>query len=193
MVTGKIDGRDGEQTDVFEVVTHWGLVVLAALAGLGALLRIFSPAAAGFAQGLDQTTLLYLAVAGSLLLFKQIKTFSVGQLKFEMIEKIRERQDKQEERLADIALVLPLLLPQNEVKHVKNLFERATSRYMGGHPLRTELRRLASIGLLSRKSGRHIGEMKDDATFDLGECVELTDLGRAWAIRIQEIEGTGAL
>jgi len=68
--------------------------------------------------------LLYLAVAGGLLLLRQIKTFRLGQLKLELIERIRERQDRQEERLADIGLILPLLLPDKEVSHIKNLFEQ---------------------------------------------------------------------
>lgn len=136
-----------ESTGSFEVVTQWGLVVLAVIASMGALLRILSPAAINVTQGLNQKTLLYLAAAGGLLLFKQVKTFSMGQLKLEMIEKIRDRQDNQEERLADMALILPLLLPQNEVKHIRNLFARATGGYSGSHAVRTELRRLASIGL----------------------------------------------
>ena len=121
VAAGNIRESKDESTGPFEVVTQWGLVALAVIAAIGALLRIFSPAAIKVTQGLDQTTLLYLAVAGGLLLFKQIKTFSMGLLKFEMIEKIRDRQDDQEERLADMALILPLLLPQNEVKHIRNL------------------------------------------------------------------------
>ncbi len=142
-----------ESTGSFEVVTQWGLVVLAVIASIGALLRILSPAAINVTQGLNQKTLLYLAAAGGLLLFKQVKTFSMGQLKLEMIEKIRDRQDNQEERLADMALILPLLLPQNEVKHIRNLFARATGGYSGSHAVRTELRRLASIGLSERRTG----------------------------------------
>jgi hypothetical protein len=190
VAAAKIRESKDESTGPFEVVTQWGLVALAVIAAIGALLRIFSPAAMKVTQGLDQTTLLYLAVAGGLLLFKQVKTFSMGQLKFEMIEKIRDRQDDQEERLADMALILPLLLPQNEVKHIRNLFARTTGGYNGSHAVRTELRRLASIRLLSRKADRSISEMKDDTKFDLGEYVELTDLGRQWAARIQQIEGT---
>src|SRR5215469_15094062 len=97
-----------DQSNPIEIVTSWGLVFLAIIAAAGALLRILSPQTIDVARGLDQTTLLYLGVAGSLLLLKQIKTFSLGQLKLEMIEKIRERQDRQEERLADMALILPL-------------------------------------------------------------------------------------
>jgi hypothetical protein len=189
--TAKSRQSEDENASPFETVTRWGLVVLAVIAATGALFRIFNPATIGITQGLDQTTLLYLMVAGGLLLLKQIKTFSLGQLKLEMIEKMRERQDRQEERLADIQLILPLLLPENEVKHIRNLFGRVTDGYKGSHSLRTELRRLASIGLLKRKAGRNIAEMKDDTKFDLGEYLELTDLGRRWAVRIQEIEAGG--
>jgi hypothetical protein len=189
--TAKIRESEDESASPVEIVTRWGLVVLAVIATIGALLRIFSPTTISVTQGLDQTTLLYLAVAGGLLLLRQIKTFSLGQLKLEMIEKIRERQDMQEERLADIQLILPLLLPDKEVRHIKNLFARATGGYRGSHPVRTELRRLASIGLLSRKVDRSIAELKDGADFDLGDYVELTELGRRWAVRLQEIEATG--
>ena len=50
-------------------------------------------------ERLDKTTLLYLGVAGGLLLLRQVKTFSLGELKLEMIEKLRERQQKQEEKM----------------------------------------------------------------------------------------------
>jgi hypothetical protein len=177
-----------DESNPIEIVTSWGLVLLAIIAAAGALLRILSPQTIDVARGLDQTTLLYLGVAGALLLLKQIKTFSLGQLKLEMIEKIRERQDRQEERLADMALILPLLLPSEEVKHIKNVFARTTGGYHGSHAVRTELRRLASIGLLTRRAGKTIAEMKDGTEFDLAEVVELTDLGRRWALRIQEME-----
>lgn len=172
-----------------EAATRWGLVILAGLAVLGAMFRVFSSPASAAASHLDQTTLLYLGVAGAFLLFRHIKTFSMGQLKFELIEKLRERQDKQEERLADIALILPLLLPDREVKHVRNLWAHATAGYKGNHFLRTELRRLRSIGLLTMKEGRTVAEMKDGAEFDLADYVGLTELGRRWAVRIQEIAG----
>src|SRR5262249_5430066 len=93
-----------EPVDVVEVATRWGLVALAAVAVLGALLRVFAPGPLSIPERLDQTTLLYLGVAGGLLLLRQVKAFSLGQLKFEMIEKIAEQQQKQAEKLADIAL-----------------------------------------------------------------------------------------
>ena len=177
---------DKTESKSAEAATRWGLVILAGLAALGALLRMIGTRGAG---NLDQTTLLYLGVAGALLLFRHIKTFSMGQLKFELIEKLRERQDKQEERLADIALVLPLLLPNREVKHIRNLWAHTTAGYTGNHDLRTELRRLRTIGLLTMKENRKVAEMKDNAEFDLANYVGLTELGRRWAVRIQEIAG----
>ena len=87
-------------SDPVEIATRWGLVALASLAAVGALLRTIVPGRLSLAERLDQTTLLYLGVGGALLLLRQVKTFSLGQLKFELIEKIREQQLKQEERLA---------------------------------------------------------------------------------------------
>src|SRR5215216_2590879 len=88
---------DQDESKPIDIVTRWGLVLLSILAALGASLRIVHPQQMNVAQGLDQTTLLYLVVAGALLLLRQIKAFSLGQLKLEMIEKIRDRQDRQEE------------------------------------------------------------------------------------------------
>jgi hypothetical protein len=153
---------------------------------------VFAPGPAALPDRLDQTTLLYLGVAGVLLLLRQVKTFSLGQLKFEMLEKLREQQQKQAERLADIALILPLLLPDREVRHVRNLFVKQTEKYQGGSSLREELRRLRSIGLIAKKPDRNIGDLRDGLTFDLADSVELTDLGRRWAARIQEIQAGDA-
>jgi len=176
-----------ERIDIVEVVMSWGLVALAMFAVLGAALRVFGPGATALAERLDQTTLLYLTVAGVLLMLRHIKTFSLGQLKFEMIEKLRERQEKQEERLADMALILPFLLPQNDASHIKNLAAGKT-KYDGSHAVRTELRRLQSIGLVSKKPNRHIGDIKDGAAVDLADILELTTLGKRWAAMIQDIE-----
>jgi hypothetical protein len=182
-------GHDNlEPTGPVEVATRWGLVALAVVAALGALLRVFAPGTLTLPERLDQTTLLYLGVAGGLLLLRQVRTFSFGQLKFEMIEKLREQQLKQAERLADIALILPLLLPDKEVRHIQNLFVKQTERYQGGGSLREELRRLRSIGLIAKKSDRNIGDLHDGKVFDLSDYAELTELGRRWAVRIQEIQ-----
>lgn len=176
---------DANAPDIIERVSKWSLVVFAGFAGLGALVRMFGPREAGALQRTDQTTLLYLAVAGALLLLHKIRTFSFGQLKFELIEKVRERQVKQEE---DIALVIPLLLPKTEKMHLKNLANGTTGRYRGSHALRGELRRLRSMGLISNRPNVKIGDMKDGMEFDLSDYAELTELGKRWASRIRDIE-----
>jgi hypothetical protein len=181
-----------ESTDAVEVATRWGLVGLALLTVLGAVLRIFAPGALSLPERLDQTTLLYLGVAGMLLLLRQVKTFSLGQLKLEMIEKLREQQQKQEEKIADIALILPFLLQDKEVRHIRNLYVGQTEKYEGSGALREELRRLRSIGLISKKADRNIGDMRDGVMLDLADNVELTELGRRWARRIQEIQSGDA-
>lgn len=183
-----LEPKKPESTDTVEVATRWGLVALAALAALGALLRTFAPGTPSLPERLDQTTLLYLGVAGGLLLLRQVKTFSLGQLKLEMIEKLREQQQKQEEKIADIALILPLLLQDKEVRHIRNLFVGRTEKYQGAGTLREELRRLRSIKLIAKKPDRNIGDMRDGMVFDLADYVELTELGRHWAHRIQEIQ-----
>jgi len=186
------DPNSRNNPDKTEIVTRWALVGLAALAAGGAIARVFDLIRPQFEDHLDQTTLLYLAVAGVLLLLRQMKSLSFGQLKVEMIERLRERQAKQEERLDDINLILPLLLPDSELTHIKKLSSGATAGYEGTHALRTELRRLRSLGLISKKPNRNVADIKDNLKVDLDDYVELTQLGRRWASRVQEMESTDA-
>ncbi|MFL9829133.1 hypothetical protein, partial [Rhodoplanes sp. SY1] len=86
-------GNGEIKLDWFERTTQIGLLVLASLAALGGALRIFG---LGNQDRLDQTTLFYFLGAGSILLLKQIKTLSFGQIKLEMIKEIAARQDRQE-------------------------------------------------------------------------------------------------
>ena len=84
------------------------------------------------------------------------------------------------------------LVPEAELKHLFNLREGATKGYSGRLTLQSELRHLASSGLLMRKQGRAIAEMKPGTTFDLAEYIELTDLGR-FLLNFAEQEGSGKL
>jgi type III secretory pathway component EscS len=122
----------------------------------------------------------------------RIKLFKFGDLQIELLEQVREAQIKNDRQLEDIRLVLPLLLPKSELVHLMNLQEGRTASYRGGNALRAELRRLRSIGLIQMRPNRTVGEMTSGTVFDLGECVELTSLGRRWAMRIREIEKTDA-
>ncbi len=90
--------RDGKQRAIDMI-----LMLLAAICMLGALLRmLFS--SADILQRIDETTLLYLCSAGALLLLRQAKTFSFGDLKveFEQIREIAE-QAKQTAEVAEDA------------------------------------------------------------------------------------------
>ena len=172
--------------DVVELIAPLGLVLLASLTAIGAIIRMFGGAEIDVLR-LDNTTLLYLIVSGGFLLLRQIKTFNFGDIKLEMLEKVSERQVQQEEKLDDLDLILPLLLPEKERKHLINLDEGNTKEYKGNKNLRDELRRLRSIGLISMKKG-YIADIKYGTTINLADYVELTSLGRRWTKRIAEIE-----
>jgi hypothetical protein len=118
----------------------------------------------------------------------RLKVLQMSGFKIEMLEQVRERQSEQALQLKDMALMLPLLLPAAERKHLLNLAAGRTSNYSGGHSLRSELRRLRSFDLLRMRPDRHVGMMKDGLNFDLKDFVELTAIGRRWAARISEIE-----
>jgi len=121
-------------------------------------------------------------------IFERFKRFKFSGFELEMLGKVREKQAEQESQLEDIRLILPLLLPETERKHLFNLDRRKTSGYRGSHSLRAELRRLRSIGLLRMKKDKHVGDMKDGSVCDLEDFVELTPLGERWVRRIREIE-----
>jgi hypothetical protein len=180
---------DAEKQDILDLFIPWGLVLLSAGTTWGALSRMFA-AEQDLLKRIDSTTLLYLVVAGALLLFRQIKTLAFGDVKLELLEKVKERQAKQEEKLDNFDLILPLLLPETERKHLQNLAEGKTKNYEGNKSLREELRRLRSIKLISMKNG-FIGDIKDRLTVDLANHVELTKLGWRWYRLIADIEEPG--
>jgi hypothetical protein len=87
-----------------------------------------------------------------------------------------------------IGLMLPLLLPQAERQHLLNLANGRTTEYKGDHSVRSELRRLRSLGLIRMHRDRQVAQMQDGLGFDLVDYVELTELGKRWARKLQEIE-----
>ncbi len=110
--------------------------------------------------------------------FDRLKHFEMAGVKLDMLEN----------RLQDIALVLPLLLQEAERKHLINLASGQTAGYNGWQPLRIELRRLRSLKLIRMRGDHRVGEIEDGWIFDLGKYVELTELGERWVRRIREIE-----
>ena len=121
-------------------------------------------------------------------IFQRLKTFEVSGVKFEMLERVREKQAEQEHRIEDIALILPLLLPKAERKHLLNLANGRTGDYKGNAALRAELRRLRTATLIRSLPEVHIGQLEDNARVDLAKYVTLTPLGDRLVRRIREVE-----
>jgi hypothetical protein len=118
----------------------------------------------------------------------RLRLLELKGIKIEFLERLREGQIRQEHELEDIRLIIPLLFRDAERKHVSNLARGKTAGYRGGNPLREELRRLCSIGLMRRRGDHKLSELSSNLEFDLGVYVELTELGRRWARRLAEIE-----
>ena len=121
-------------------------------------------------------------------LMSRLRTFELQGFKVELLEQVRDRQLQQAQDLADLQLILPLLLPETERTHLKNLAEGTADGYKGNHALRTELRRLRSIGLIRTRSNRAVGHIVDGLVFDLGDYVALTELGERWTRRLAELD-----
>ena len=121
-------------------------------------------------------------------ILRRFKALELKGFRLEMLEKVREKQVEQENQLDDIRLMLPLLLPDTEQKHLSNLSNGRTSAYRGSPTLRTEVRRLRSIRLIRMKKDKRVAYIKDGLDFDLADFVELTPLGDRWVARLAEIE-----
>lgn len=120
--------------------------------------------------------------------FQRLKAFEVSGVKFEMLERVKEKQAEQEHKIEDIALILPLLLPKAERKHLLNLANGKTAAYKGNAALRAELRRLRTATLIRSLPEFHIGQVEDNANIDLAKYVALTPLGERLVRRIRELE-----
>jgi hypothetical protein len=118
---------------------------------------------------------------------QRLKAFEVSGVKFEMLERVKEKQAEQEHKIEDIALILPLLLPKAERKHLLNLANGKTA-YKGNAALRAELRRLRTATLIRSLPEFHIGQVEDNANIDLAKYVALTPLGERLVRRIRELE-----
>ncbi|WP_141699122.1 hypothetical protein [Candidatus Thiosymbion oneisti] len=160
---GVVTGRVSENQQIDAV--HLGMIVLAAIV----LVMLLRPRS-----------------------LERLKLLEISGFKLEMLEKVKERQVEQANLLDGISLMLPLLLPETERKHLFNLDRGRTKGYKGNSVLRAELRRLRSIRLLRMRPGRYVGHMTSGMEFDLANYVELTDLGEQWVRRIKQIEKSDA-
>jgi hypothetical protein len=122
-------------------------------------------------------------------LMERLRLLELRGFKVEVLERLQERQIQQQSDLEDIRLIIPILLPEEERKHLLNVAHGKTADYKGGEPLRIALRRLCTIGLLRRRQDRQISDLHSSTKFNLADWVELTKLGRGWVHRLEELDG----
>jgi len=118
--------------------------------------------------------------------FSRLTLFEMGSFKLQLAD-VRKQQAEQADQLQSIRLLLPLLLTVREQKHLMNISNGTTEGYQGNNDVRTELRRLRSLGLIRMRDDKQVGKMADSLKFDLSDFVTLTNLGSEWVERIQEI------
>jgi hypothetical protein len=99
---------------------------------------------------------------------------------------LQEGQRVQEKELDDVRLVLTLLVQPREQNHLANLAKAGPASYDGNHNVRTELRRLRTLGLIENQDQRHIGELKDGTRQDLKAIVQLTKRGKDYLERVRQ-------
>jgi len=141
--------------------------------------------------------LIIVAAAGVVLLFSpkwdatflealtRVRAFQFASLKIEL-EAIRAQQDEQTSRLELLQLLAPLVLTAAEQKHLLNLHNNRTAGYQGNHEVRSELRRLRYLSLITNT--QPIASAVDGSKFDLATVVQPTLLGAKWAKQLEEME-----
>jgi hypothetical protein len=117
-------------------------------------------------------------------MFEQLSLVEILGIKLQL-NRVMERQAQQQTQLQDISLILPLLIPPSERKHLAELGSNQKNLYEGSSSLVQELRRLRSVGLVT---GQAIHRLEHMSKFYLGEYIKLTEFGKLWVDRISEIE-----
>jgi hypothetical protein len=109
----------------------------------------------------------------------------VGSVEFEL-QKLQSDQQAQRNELDDVRFVLTLLLQEREVQHLRALAEGSTQGYVGNHDVRSDLRKLRTLGLIRNCKDRRIAELGDNCKLDLKTVVELTERGQQYLKRLGE-------
>jgi hypothetical protein len=117
-------------------------------------------------------------------MFEQLSLVEILGIKLQL-NRVLDRQAQQETQLQDISLILPLLIPQSERKHLAELGSNQKDLYQRSSSLVRELRRLRSVGLVTGQAIHRLEHMSD---FYLDRYVKLTAFGKSWVDRINEIE-----
>ncbi|MDJ0865377.1 MAG: hypothetical protein QNK03_04650 [Myxococcota bacterium] len=125
------------------------------------------------------------AVAGNPRLLDSLRKLKLSGFELELA-RVKETQEAQAQRIDGLDMVLPLLLPEAEFKHLRNLL-RGKTAYTGNHALRSQLRRLANNRLIERLPGAQIADMEDGKKFDLAQYVRLKPLGEYWGRRYHDL------
>jgi hypothetical protein len=160
-----------------------GVVVAAYLVGI-VLGKI--PQARRLAAADLGVILIAAGVLGSLLspeFLNRLTHLKVGNVEVEL-RQLQQDQQMQQHELDDVRFVLTLLLQENELRHLRNLEKGSAREYVGSHSVRTELRKLRTLGLIRTLPERHIGELGDKVKIDLANFVELTERGKHYLDRL---------
>ena len=115
----------------------------------------------------------------------RLTRFKLGSVEFEL-EKLQQAQNAQRNELDDLRFVLTLLLQPSELQHLRDLEKGSAQNRVGSHTLRTELRKLRTLGLIQNCKDKHIADLKDQLKMDLKNIVELTKRGREYLERLGE-------
>ena len=128
-------------------------------------------------------------------LIKTVEVPGVGKIELREVERKAEEAKgaavSAAQRIDDIALMLPLLLPEKDIKLLISLGSGGPAKFRGSHEFRGQLRRLRSMGLIENRTDRKVVDIKDGTEIDLGDYMKLTPLGKRWVSRIQEMEEIG--
>src|ERR1700674_909097 len=95
----------------------------------------------------------------------RVRTFEISNLKIEL-NQIRTRQERQSSQLDLLQLLAPSILSERERCHLLNLRQGTTANYGGNHDLRSDLRRLRYLTLITTTQSVHSGAA-DGTVFDL--------------------------
>jgi hypothetical protein len=118
--------------------------------------------------------------------FGRVKAVELPGVKVELLE-LKEKQVEQRLQLEDVKLIIPLLLPEPERKHLLTLVRNPLTKYKKGSIVQDELRHLRSLGLIRMRENRTVGGLPNE--FELADHFELTDRGKRWVARYGELEG----
>ena len=103
------------------------------------------------------------------------------------VNEMAVQQEFQQDLLGLVSLVIPALLRDEALTHLRNLRKGRTTNYEGRRSLRHELRHLAQLRLIERQEGHQISHLKNSVKVDLADYVRLTNAGVYWLDKVDEI------